>query len=448
MEALPGPPSRFFGLELYPRFRGNLLDMLQQVAREHGDVAFFRIGPLRFLLLNHPDYVEDILITRAHLFHKGRALERARRLLGNGLLTSEDAFHLRQRRLVQPSFHKARIAGYARTMIDHAVRTSTRWRHDAEFDIVAEMNRLTLLIVGDTLFGTDVEADAERVRLALLDVFEAFPLTMSPLAPLYERVPLLPGVRRYLKAQQVLDTVVFRMIAQRRASPEDRGDLLSMLLLARDEEHDDGRMSDRQVRDEAMTLFVAGHETTANALAWTWLVLARHPDIERRLHEEIDSVLGARDPEPDDVVRLPYTRRVLTESMRCYPPAWAMGRRAIADINIGGYPVRQGTIVLASQYILHHDARFFPNPQTFDPDRWLPERQANRPKYAYFPFGSGNRVCIGESFAWTEGILVLATLARTWRIERLDDEFVPMRAGITLRPARPIRVRARRRVAG
>jgi cytochrome P450 len=445
MEALPGPSTRAFGLELYPRFRRNLLDMLRQVAREHGDIAFFRIGPLRFLLLNHPDHVEDILITRAHLFHKGRALERARRLLGNGLLTSEDAFHLRQRRLVQPSFHKARIVGYARTMIDHAVNTSARWHDGADFDIVAEMNRLTLLIVGDTLFGTDVEADAERVRLALLDVFEAFPLTMSPLAPLYERVPLLPGVRRYLKAQRVLDTVIFRMIAQRRAHPEDRGDLLSMLLLARDEGHDDGRMNDRQVRDEAMTLFLAGHETTANALAWTWLLLASHPDVEQRLHEEIDSVLGARDPDPEDVARLPYTRRVLTESMRCYPPAWAVGRRAMADLNIGGYTVRQGTIVLASQYILQHDARFFAEPETFDPDRWLPERQANRPKYAYFPFGAGNRVCIGESFAWTEGILVLATLARKWRIERLDDGPVPMRAGITLRPAGPIRVRAHAR---
>jgi cytochrome P450 len=445
MEALPGPPTRFFGLELYPRFRRNLLEMLQQLAEAHGDIAFFRIGPLRFVLLNHPDYVEDILITRAHLFHKGRALERARRLLGNGLLTSEDAFHLRQRRLVQPSFHKARIGGYARTMIDHAARTSARWRDGAEFDIVAEMNRLTLLIVGDTLFGTDVEADAEAVRLALLDVFEAFPLTMSPLAPLYERVPLLPGVRKYLKAQQVLDTVIFRMIAQRRANPDDRGDLLSMLLLARDEGYDNGRMSDRQVRDEAMTLFLAGHETTANALAWTWLLLSAHPDAEQRLHDELDSVLGARDPEPDDVVSLPYTRRVLAESMRCYPPAWAVGRRAMADLSMGGFTVKQGTIVLASQYLLHHDARFFAKPQAFDPDRWLPERQASRPKYAYFPFGAGNRVCIGESFAWSEGILVLATLARTWRIERLDNDPVPMRAGITLRPARPVRVLASRR---
>ena len=446
MEALPGPSPRFFGLDLYPRFRRDLLDMLQDIAREHGDVAFFRIGPLRFLLLNHPDHVEDILITRAHLFNKGRALERARRLLGNGLLTSENGFHLRQRRLVQPSFHKARIAAYARTMIERAERTSQRWTAQAEFDVVAEMNRLTLTIVGDTLFGADVEQDAEAVRLALLDVFEAFPIMMSPVAPLLERLPL-PAVRRYLKAQEVLDALVYRMIAARRAGAGDRGDLLSMLLLARDEGNGGGQMTDQQVRDEAMTLFLAGHETTANALTWTWLLLADHPDVERRLHEEVDSVLGGRAAEPEDVTRLPYTRRVLTESMRCYPPAWAVGRRAMADLDIGGYAVKRGTIVLASQYLLHHDARFFEAPQRFDPDRWLPERQAGRPKYAYFPFGAGNRVCIGESFAWTEGILVLASLARRWRLERLDAEPVPMQAGITLRPARPVRVRARRRSA-
>jgi cytochrome P450 len=445
MGALPGPSSRFYGIDLYPAFRRSLLEMLQQLAREYGDVAFFRIGPLKFVLLSHPDYVEDVLVTRAHLFHKGRALERARRLLGNGLLTSEGGFHLRQRRLVQPSFHKARIAGYARTMISRAERTSERWQDGESLDIVSEMNRLMLTIVGDTLFGTDVEGDADVVRLALVDMFEAFPITMSPLAPILERLPL-PVVRRYLKAQHALDSLIYRMIAQRRAHPDDRGDLLSMLLLARDEDHDGSQMTDRQVRDEVMTIFLAGHETTANALAWTWLLLARHPDVESRLHRELDEVLGGRAPQPEDAARLPYTRRVLSESMRCYPPAWTLGRKAMEDFVIGGYTVPAGTLILMPQYLLHHDARFFPDPEVFDPDRWLPERQVGRPKYAYFPFGGGNRVCIGESFAWTEGILVLAALARRWRLELLDSAPVPMKPRMTLRPAQAIPMRMVERV--
>ena len=219
-----------------------------------------------------------------------------------------------------------------------------------------------------------------------------------------------------------------------------------MLLLARDEEGGGARMTDKQVRDEAMTLFLAGHETTANALTWGWYLLAQHPEVERRLHDEIDSVIGDRLPRADDAAALPYTRRVLAEVMRCYPPAWGIGRRAIEDVEIGGYTIPRNTVVLLSQYLLHHDARFFPDPDRFDPDRWLPERQRARPRFAYFPFGGGNRVCIGESFAWTEGILVLATLARHWRLQRVETAPVPMKAVLTLRPARPITMTSLRRV--
>src|SRR3954468_18719976 len=219
-------------------------------------------------LLNHPDYVEDVLVTRARLFKKGRALERAKRVLGEGLLTAEEDPHPRQRRLVQPSFHKQRVAGYADAMVAHASRMADRWRNDEEFDVAARMNLLTLTIVGDTLFGTDVESEALSVRQALTDVFEVFPLTMSPLAPFLERLPL-PIVRRYKRAQAMLDRLIYRIIDERRQHSSDRGDLLSMLLLARDEENG-ARLTDMQVRDEAMTLFVAGHETTSNALTWTW----------------------------------------------------------------------------------------------------------------------------------------------------------------------------------
>jgi cytochrome P450 len=444
MRLPPGPPEGLFGLGFYRRIRRDRLGALAHVAATYGDVATFRLGPQRLALLNHPDLVEDVLVTRARLFRKGRALERAKRLLGQGLLTADGDDHLRQRRLVQPAFHKARIAGYAETMIAHTRRTADRWRDRDTFDVSAEMNRLTLTIVGETLFGADVEADAGAVRQALTAVFDAFPLTMSPFAPILEKLPL-PIVKRYRRAQATLDRLIYRIIEDRRRRQDDRGDLLSMLLLATDEEGDGGRMTDRQVRDEAMTLFLAGHETTSNALAWTWYLLAQHPAIERRLHAEVDAVLATGTPSVDDFPRLTYTRMVLAEAMRRYPPAWGIGRRAIEDYDAGGYTIPKGTVVLLSQYLLHRDARFFDDPERFDPDRWLPERQKGRPKYAYFPFGGGNRVCIGESFAWMEGVLVLATLARQWRLELRETEPAPMQAVITLRPARPIRMQAFRR---
>jgi cytochrome P450 len=446
MRLPPGPRARLFGLAAYPAFSGDRIGALARLAREYGDIVMFQLGTQRMALLNHPDYVEDVLVTRARSFKKGRALERAKRFLGEGLLTAEGDAHLRQRRLVQPSFHRQRIAGYADSMVAHASRIADRWRDGDEFDVASQMNQLTLTIVGDTLFGTDVERDALSVRQAMNDVFEVFPLTMSPLAPLLERLPL-PAVRRYKRAVATLDRLIYRIIDERRRNPADRGDLLSMLLLARDEEENGTRLTDTQVRDETMTLFLAGHETTANALTWTWHLLSQHPDVERRLHKEIDAALGDRRATADDAARLPFTRMVLAEAMRLYPPAWGIGRRALEDVEIGGYTIPRGTVVLFSQYLLHRDARFFPQPERFDPDRWLPERQQARPKFAYFPFGGGNRVCIGESFAWMEGILVLATLARRWRLERVDSGPVPMKALITLRPAHSVRMRALSRIS-
>ena len=329
-------------------------------------------------------------------------------------------------------------------MIAHAGRTADRWRDGEEIDAAAEMNRLTLTIVGETLLGTDIASDAGGVRGAVTAVLDAFPITMSPFAPILERLPL-PAMRRYRSAQATLDSLVYRIIDRRR-SAGDRGDLLSMLLLARDEESPDGAgMSDRQLRDEVMTIFLAGHETTANALTWTWTLLARHPEVERTLHAELDSVLASGPLDPDAAARLPYTRMVIAESLRLYPPAWGIGRRAVEDFTIGGYTIARDTVVLVSQFLLHRDARYYPDPQAFDPERWLPERQASRPKFAYFPFGAGNRVCIGESFALLEAVLVLAALARRWRLELLDRAPIDMKPGITLRPAGRVRMRVRAR---
>jgi cytochrome P450 len=436
--------------------RRNPLAFLEEVA-QYGPIAHFRVGRQDVFLLSDPAGIEDVLVTHAGSFHKGRALERAKRTLGEGLLTSEGAIHLRQRRLVQPAFHKARVASYAEAMIRAAHATRERWQAGMPFDLAVEMNRLTLAIVADTLFGAQVGSgsDTARVQQAITDVMEMFDLVLVPFADWLVHLPL-PRMRRYRAAQQALDEVIYGIIAARRASglttqstslesaihsngPDscpsprinepmeahleqteglDRGDLLSMLLTAQDTEGAGGGMTDQQLRDEVITLFLAGHETTANALTWTWVLLARHPEAERHLHAEIDAVLGERSPSATDVGRLPYARAVIAEAMRLYPPAWTMGRRAIVDYHWGGCDMPAGSLILMSQWILHRDARYWPEPDRFDPERWLPEPPP-RPRFVYFPFGGGNRVCVGESFAWTEAILVLATIAQRWRL-RLD----------------------------
>ena len=418
--------------------RRDPLAFLEEVAR-YGPVAHFRIGRQDVFLLSDPAGIEDVLVTKAASFRKGRALERAKRTLGDGLLTSEGSFHLRQRRLVQPAFHKARVAGYAEAMIRGAEATRDRWQAGAAIELAAEMNRLTLAIVADTLFGAHVgsESDTARVQQAITDVMEMFDLVMVPFADWLIHLPL-PRMRRYRAAQQALDEVIYGIIAARRTSGEDRGDLLSMLLTAQDLEGASGGMDDRQLRDEVITLFLAGHETTANALTWTWVLLDRHPEIERHLHEELDAVLGRRRPSAADVPRLPYTRAVLAESMRLYPPAWTMGRRAVADYRWAGHEIPAGSLILMSQWIVHRDPRFWPEPARFDPSRWLSESPP-RPRFSYFPFGAGNRVCVGESFAWTEGVLVLATIAQRWRV-RLDPAHpVEPQPLITLRTRHGVR---------
>jgi cytochrome P450 len=275
---------------------------------------------------------------------------------------------------------------------------------------------------------------------------ELFNAMLLPFSELLEKLPL-PQKRRFQRAKERLDTTIYRMIDERRRSGEDHGDLLSMLLLAQDEEGDGGGMTDEQVRDEALTIFLAGHETTANALTWTWYLLSQHPLVEARLHEEIDSVLkGGRLPSFEDVPNLKYTEMVLSESMRLYPPAWAIGRLAIKDHAVGDYVVPPGTLVLLSQYVMHRDERFFPDPTRFDPDRWLPEVKEARPAFSYFPFGGGPRRCIGEGFAWMEGILLIATLARTWSMRLVPGHNVAVNPVITLRPRHGMRMTVSKRI--
>jgi cytochrome P450 len=428
----PSSPGRPFVGHLL-EFRHDPPSLLSGLAREHGDIVHFKLGPQDIYLLNHPDYIRDVLVTHNRNFVKSRGLEMAKKFLGESLLTSEGEFHRRQRRLAQPAFHRQRINAYADAMTKHALRTSGRWQNGQTLDMWQEMMRLTLAIVGKTLFDAEVESEAPEIGKALTDVMQLFGRITNPLGGLLDKLPL-PANIRWLKAKARLDSTIYRMINERRASGEDRGDLLSMLLLAQDEEGDGGSMTDEQLRNEAMTLFIAGHETTANALTWTWYLISQHADVEARLHEEIDAALAGKLPTAADVARLPYIEMVFAESMRLYPPAWTLGRRVLTDYPIGPYTVPANAIVLMSPWVMHHDSRFFPDPFRFDPERWTQEARESRPKFSYFPFGGGPRVCIGEQFAWMEGALLIATLAQRWKMRLAPGQRVEPKAMITLRP--------------
>jgi cytochrome P450 len=401
---------------------------------------------LRFLhfrtyLIVHPDYIEDVLVHHPRKFVKGRVLQANKRIFGNGLLTSEGDFWLRQRRLAQPAFHRARIAAYANTMVESAERMVAAWQDGEERDAHQEMMQLTLQIVGKTLFDADVSSDAHEIGetiTLLLDFSSDFRrLIFTPKwLPTPRNIQTTLAIRR-------LNKIVYRMIAERRASGRDAGDLLSMLLAARDE--DGSQMDDRQLRDETLTLFLAGYETTANLLAWTWWLLATHPSVEKKLQAELDAVLGGRAPTMDDLPRLVYAGQVITEALRLYPPAWGMARLAIVDHEIAGYPVPAGTGLAMAQWITQRDPRWFEAPEEFLPERWAGDLQKRLPRFAYFPFGGGPRQCIGNMFALMEGTLVLAAVAQKFRLILMPDaQIVPM-ASITLRPKNGVPVRLQKR---
>ena len=452
---MPGPRSWFPGAS-FLKFRRDPLAFFTETQRRYGDIARFTFGPQQIYLVSHPEWIEDVLVTSARKFQKGVALQRAKSLLGEGLLTSEGREHLKQRRTIQPLFHRQQLQRFAETMVKHAARWRDSLQAGARIDVTDAMGGLTLAIVGETLFSSDVQQDADEVRDALADAVQSFGAAFLPGIERVEWLPL-PVFTRVRKARERLDRVVHRVIAERRhaatraSSPTTPhgADLVSMLLAARDPENPaEPGMSDRQIRDEAMTIFLAGHETTANAMAWTWHLLGQHPPVTRRLHEELATVLADRAPDIEDVPKLEYTRAVIAESMRLYPPAWTMGRKAVEEHEIGGHRIAPGSLVILSQWVVHHDPRWWEEPDVFRPERWLDSEDGSRdagngsreagdgrrlrPKYAYFPFGGGARLCIGESFAWTEAMLLLATIAQRWA-------FAPVaapepEARITLRP--------------
>jgi cytochrome P450 len=445
--ALLWPPSPKPGLlgGHFRAFRRHPAEFLQAGAAEFGDIFYFRIGPQHAYCVTHPDLIKEVLVAKNVDFIKGRALQRAKRLLGNGLLTSEGDAHRRQRRLVLPAFHRERINSYAATMIEHAELTSANWVGGRTVDVDQEMMRLTLGIVAKTLFNAEVGDSARDVAEAMTTILEMFHLLLLPFSELLEKLPL-PHRRRFDRARDQLDRIVYGFINERRATGVDHGDLLSMLLASRDEEADGSGLTDEQVRDEALTLFIAGHETTANALTWTWYLLSQNPDAERRLHEELDAVLPDGETlTVDHLPRLVYTERVLAESMRLYPPAWAIGRKSIRDTKIGTFTIPADSLVLVNVFGLQRDPRFFDEPEKFDPGRWTAEEKEKRNPYTYVPFGGGIRRCIGENFAWMEEVLVLAAVARNWRLHLSPEQALGTNPLMTLRPKFGMRMSLERR---
>lgn len=434
----PGPKTRLpFGN--IRRLQKERLLFLVSNRDNYGDIVHFQVASRHFYQLNHPDTIQYVLVKHPEQMNKSPALKRStRQSIGQGLLTSDGEFHKRQRRLVQPAFHSKRIAAYADVMVDYTQSMLTNWRTSDERDIAHEMMKLTMHIVSKTLFDADVSDDADSIGAAITVGIETAAQRITQPLHLPDWLPT-PKNRERSRSSQIIENTIMGMIDERRASGEDKGDLLSMLLLAVDEQ-DGGQMTNRQVRDEAMTLFIAGHETTANALAWTLYLLSQNPDVEARLLEELRTVLQGRPPQMADLHQLTYTDMVIKETMRLYPPAFIITREVAEDIELHGYSIKKGSILLMSQYVMHHDARFFPQPEQFRPERFAPGYEEKLPKYAYFPFGGGPRVCIGNQFAQMEAVLVLATIMQSFHLALVPGQVIEPDPLITLRPKHGIRM--------
>ncbi len=428
----------------FRRFRpANPIFLFQHLAEQYGDIAHYKIGWNHILFLNHPDYIREVLVVQNDNFIKERTVQRTKMLLGQGMITSEGAQHRAQRQVAQPAFHRHRIPEYASTMVQEAAQLRERWRHGEQRDIAIDMMRLTLNVVAQTLFATDLREEAGELADAINRIMGLYNfLVMLPAAEwLVHARP--PGLAAFVRARKRIDAVVYRIIAAHRQRESHGSSLLDLMLATSPDRNAD---SEQSLRDQVITIFLAGYETVANALSWTWYLLSQNPDCDRRLHAEIDRELQGRLPAYDDIPRLRYVEMVLAESMRLYPPAWAMGRYARSDFQLGDFFLPAKTTVLISQFITHRDARFFPDPLRFDPERFTPEAKSRRTKLTYFPFGAGVRQCIGESFAWMEGVLLLATLAQKWRLKLVPGHRVEPEPLITLRPKYGMRMQLESRV--
>ncbi|HEY6766516.1 MAG TPA: cytochrome P450 [Candidatus Sulfotelmatobacter sp.] len=441
------PPGLKLNLLWYVlrKFRpGDPIGLFQHLARDYGDIAHYKIGPHHIIFLNKPEYIREVLIVQNDNFVKERTVQRSKMLLGEGMITSEGNRHRIQRQAAQPAFHRQRIPAYAAQIVDEAVLLRDSWSDGRQLDISREMMRLTLRIVATTLFGTELGDEVLELTEAINEIMRLYNyLIVLPAVDLLIHLRT-PGIYGFTKAKKKLDAVVYRMVDAHRPRMENKGDLLDMMLRAENAENKGAtnrRQQDEWLRDQVITIFLAGYETVANALTWAWYLLSENPDAARRMRSEIDTVLGGRAPGYDDLSQLKYCEAVLAESMRLYPPAWAMGRQALTDFALGEYFLPAGTTVLMSQFVTHRDPRYFDDPLRFNPERFLSGRSPF-PKFAYFPFGAGPRQCIGEAFAWMEGVLVLATIAQKWCLRLVPGHVVEVQPLITLRAKYGMQMRA------
>jgi cytochrome P450 len=423
------------------------IGLFEFLSKEFGDIAHYKIGHLHILFLNNPEYIREVLVVQNDNFVKERTVQRMKMLLGEGMINSEGAQHRVQRRAAQPAFHRQRVTGYAEQMVREAVALRESWRDGQEVDVAQEMMRLTLRIVAKTLFDTELGGEVQELTEAINDIMGMYNFLVAlPAVDLLIHLRM-PGVAGFAKAKRKVDAVVYRMIEAHRKRGKDSGDLLDMMLRSEEDFPAETGTANESLRDQVITIFLAGYETVANALIWTWYLVSEHPEVERKMHEEIDRVLAGRTPTVEDVPKLRYLEMVLAESMRLYPPAWAMGRRARNDFTLGDFRLPAGTTVLISQFVTHRDPRHFADPLRFDPERFAAGGRATFPKFAYFPFGAGARQCIGEAYAWTESILVLATLAQKWRLRLVPGQRIEPQALITLRAKYGVRMQSEARHA-
>jgi cytochrome P450 len=466
-------PLPFYALRSWVKL-GHPIRLFEHLHKTYGNIAQYRFMGTSIIFINDPSYIQSVLVHDAHCYGKERTVRRMKVLLGEGLITSEEPIHMRQRRIAAPAFHRRRINAYADQIVAIAAAHRERWQPGQTIDIAAESMALSLEIVARTLFDTEVTPDIRAINdevntiMGLYNFIVAFPRLEN-----YLHLPI-PKLTQFRRSKAHLDAVVDRLISERRkeiaAGESDKGDLLSMLLTSTYESEEPRTspegMSDQQVRDEVLTIFLAGYETVANALTWTWYLLSQNPEAEAKLHAELDTVLGTpqdvssrpersgvegpaslppstthRLPTLADYPNLKYTEQVFAESMRLYPPAWAMGRMAIKDATLGEYDIPKGAHIFFSQYMLSRTPEYFPDPLRFDPDRFTPEAKAARDRYTYIPFGAGNRQCIGESFAWMEGVFSIATIAQRWRMTCTDNKPPTPQAKITLRPRDPLHMK-------
>lgn len=439
----PGPKPKIPLVNLF-RFRRDSLGFLRKITQKYGDIVHFKMGPLRIVLLNHPDFIKEVLSIQHSNFVKGRPLELAKELLGEGLLTSEGQFHKHQSRIIQPAFHRKMMNLYTPAMTTYATRLMNGWEDGMSVDMMKEMVKMSTGIAGKTMFNVDIEEEAPEINQALESVMSLFGRITLPFSELLLKLPL-PGTIGFYKAKTRLDKTILRIIHERRCSKLNNGDLLSLLLQAQEETDSGVGMSDKQIRDEALTLFLTAFDTTSIALTWTWYLLSQNAKAEAELHEELDRVLQGRLPTLDDYPQLKFTRMVFSESLRMFPPIYLIARQALEDFSISRYIVPRGTIILMSPYLIHRDSRFHQNPEQFNPHSWA-ERLGGQPtKYEYFPFSEGPRSCIGQNYAWLEGVIVLASIAQFWRINLVPDHPVEMAQLLNLRPKYGMIMRVHRR---